>query len=89
MIVEELKQLNLEIENYHGVETRTIFGLKSTNFTLSTEDEKIFFRVQGYGHGIGMSQTGADGLAKQGYSYEEILKHYYTGIEITKLNNNV
>ena len=40
----------------------------------------------GNGHGVGLSQTGADALAKQGYNYQEILKHFYTGIEITKLN---
>ena len=61
-------------------------GLKSANFTVSFQDEQIVFKVQGYGHGVGMSQTGADALAKQGYSYQDILKHYYTGIEITRLN---
>ena len=76
----------METENYLGVETRTIFGLKSANFTVSFQDEQIVFKVQGYGHGVGMSQTGADALAKQGYSYQDILKHYYTGIEITRLN---
>ena len=75
----------MEIENYLGVETRTIFGLKSTNFTVNLEGEKILFKVQGNGHGVGLSQTGADSLAKQGYTYEEIIKHYYTGVEITKL----
>ena len=76
----------MEIENYHGVETRTIFGLKSANFAVSIQNDQIIFKVQGYGHGVGLSQNGADALAKQGYSYQEILKHYYTGIEITKLN---
>lgn len=76
----------MEIESYLGVETRTIFGLKSANFAVSFQDEQIVFKVQGFGHGVGLSQTGADALAKQGYSYKDILKHYYTGIEITKLN---
>ena len=40
----------------------------------------------GNGHGVGLSQTGADALAKQGFNYQEILKHFYTGIEITKLD---
>lgn len=61
-------------------------GLKSTNFAISKNEGKITFSVIGNGHGVGMSQTGADSLAKQGYSYQEILKHFYTGIEITKLN---
>lgn len=66
-----------------GTEARTILGLKSTNFTISYQDDKIIFSVIGYGHGVGMSQTGADSLAKQGSGYEEIIKHFYTGVEIT------
>lgn len=70
----------------HGTAVRSIFGLKSTNFQIEKSDDNIIFKVQGNGHGVGMSQTGADSLAKQGYSYQDILKHFYTGIEITKLN---
>ena len=76
----------MEIKCFHGIETRSILGLKSTNFNTVKQDGKILFSVQGYGHGVGLSQTGADSLAKQGFSYHEILKHYYSGIEITKLN---
>ena len=47
------------------------------------EGENVKFSVIGYGHGVGMSQTGADSMAKQGYNYEEIIKHFYTGVEIT------
>lgn len=65
-----------------GTEARTILGLKSTNFTISYQDEKIIFTVKGYGHGVGMSQTGADSLAKQGSGYEDIIKHFYTGVEV-------
>ena len=70
----------------HGVEARKILGLKSTNFKIEKEGENYKFSVVGNGHGVGMSQTGADSLAKQGYKYQDILKHFYTGIEITKLN---
>lgn len=66
-----------------GTEARTILGLKSTNFVISYQDDKIIFSVIGYGHGVGMSQTGADSLAKQGSGYEEIIKHFYTDVEIT------
>ena len=76
----------MEIKNYHGVEARTIFGLKSANFSILNVDGNIKFTVQGNGHGVGLSQTGADSLAKQGFLYQDILKHFYTGIEITKLN---
>ena len=45
-------------------------------------DDKIKFNVIGYGHGVGMSQTGADSLAKQGKNYEEIIEHFYVGVKI-------
>ncbi len=70
-----------------GVETRTIFGLRSTNFEISKEADKIKFNVKGYGHGVGMSQTGADTMAKQGSNYEEIINHFYVGIEIKEINS--
>ena len=69
-----------------GVETRTLLGLKSTNFEITREDDKIKFSVKGYGHGVGMSQTGADAMAKQGRNSEEIIKHFYTGVEISDVN---
>ena len=70
-----------------GVEARTILGLKSTNFEISKNNGKIKFSVKGYGHGVGMSQTGADAMAKQGSSAEEIIKHFYTGVEIKDINS--
>lgn len=69
-----------------GVETRSLLGLKSTNFEITKEEDKIKFSVKGYGHGVGMSQTGADSMAKQGSTAEEIIKHFYAGIEIKGVN---
>ena len=46
------------------------------------EDEKILFTTNGYGHGVGMSQHGADYLARQGYTYSQILEHYYVGTKV-------
>ncbi len=69
-----------------GVETRTLLGLKSTNFEMIKEGDNIKFSVIGYGHGVGMSQTGADTMAKQGSNYEEIIKHFYVGVEIKEIN---
>ena len=71
--------------NLSGVETRTLLGLRSANFTVEILENEILFKVVGYGHGVGMSQTGADSLAKQGKNYEEIIKHFYTGVEITEI----
>jgi len=65
-----------------GAALRRILGLRSTNFTVSRELDKIVFRVKGYGHGAGMSQVGANELALRGHSYGEILKHYYSGVEL-------
>lgn len=69
--------------NLSGVETRTLLGLKSSNFSVEINEDKVLFKVIGYGHGVGMSQTGADALAKQGKNYKEIIKHFYSGVEIT------
>ena len=69
-----------------GVEARTLFGLKSTNFEISRDGNNIKFSVKGYGHGVGMSQTGADSMAKNGSRAEETIKHFYTGVEITEVN---
>lgn len=70
-----------------GVETRTLLGLKSTNFEIKKENNQIKFLVKGYGHGVGMSQTGANTMAKQGNNCEEIIKHFYVGIEIKDINS--
>lgn len=72
---------------YLGVETRTILGLKSTNFEIYIDqsNKSITFSVLGYGHGVGMSQTGADSLAKQGYDYLEIVHHFYTDVVVEEL----
>lgn len=71
---------------YSATDLRTTLGLKSTNFKVKKEGSDIVFSVTGYGHGIGMSQTGADYYAKQGYTYDEIIQHYYKGVDITYVN---
>ena len=69
-----------------GVEVRSLLGLKSANFEIIKEGETIKFAVKGYGHGVGMSQTGADTMAKEGSNYEDIIKHFYVGVEIKEVN---
>lgn len=80
--VKTIKIGNLELS---GVEVRNIFGLRSANFKVTVEEEKIKFEVTGYGHGVGMSQTGANSLAKEGKTYEDIIHHYYTDVEIENM----
>ena len=82
--VKTIKFGNHEIS---GVEARTLLGLKSTNFEITKENDKIKFTVKGYGHGVGMSQTGADAMAKQGKNYQDIINHFYKGIEIKEVNS--
>lgn len=65
-----------------GTEVRALFGLRSACFTVETAAETVTFHVTGYGHGVGMSQYGANALAKEGKTCEEILKWYYTGVKI-------
>lgn len=80
--------LNIKIGNIEmtGVNAREMFGLKSTNFEVLIENNKIIFNVIGYGHGIGMSQTGANELAKNGYDYQDIIHHFYTNVKIENIN---
>ena len=80
--VKTMKIGNLELS---GVEVRNIFGLRSANFTVTINDDKIEFKVTGYGHGVGMSQTGADSLAKEGKNYEDIIHHFYTDVNIVDM----
>ena len=80
--VKTIKIGNLELS---GVEVRNIFGLRSANFKVEMEDNKIKFEVTGYGHGVGMSQTGADSMAKEGSNYEDIIHHFYTNVKIENM----
>lgn len=65
-----------------GADFRTVLSLRSANFEIKYEDEKFKVITKGYGHGVGLSQYGANAMALQGAAYEEILKHYYVGAEI-------
>ena len=78
--VKTIKVGNVEMA---GTEARSLFGLKSTNFSFEINGNVIKFKVLGYGHGVGMSQTGADSMAKNGSTAEEIIKHFYNGVEVS------
>ena len=71
---------------YDGVELRSIFGLRSTIFTVTTTDTSVTFETNGYGHRVGLSQYGADAMAVLGSDYREILYHYYPGTELERYN---
>lgn len=76
-----VQSIKLGNESFTGREIRSIFGLNSTNFTIKATDE-ITFSTIGFGHGVGMSQTGANEMAKTGADYIEILEHYFTGVTV-------
>ena len=62
-----------------------MLGLRSTDFTIEKLDNGINFITKGYGHGVGMSQYGANGMANNGSNYKDILFHYYTGVSLSSL----
>ncbi len=68
-----------------GTRMRTLFSLRSTNFTLEWTGRSFLFTVTGFGHGAGMSQYGANVMAQEGSTYGEILSHYYPGTVLTTL----
>ncbi len=82
-----VKTVKFGNHNISGTETRSLLGLRSTNFEIIKENGNIKFSVKGYGHGVGMSQTGANTLAKEGKSYEDIINHFYIGVVIQDVNN--
>lgn len=71
-------------KQFTGAEICKALGLRSSQFEIKFADNTFTFTVKGYGHGVGMSQNGADYMAKQGSNYEEILLHYYPGTTLQK-----
>lgn len=67
---------------FRGTELRKLLNLRSTAFTVTTDDDSITFHTRGYGHRVGMSQYGADAMAASGSNFEEILYHYYQGTQL-------
>ena len=79
--------LSINGNEYSGRSLYNKLGLRSTDFSLKKDDDKIIISTIGYGHGVGMSQYGALGMAEDGYNYEEILSYYYSGTKIKKMEN--
>ena len=68
-----------------GNQVRSIFGLRSAHFTAAATEDTVTFWVTGYGHGVGMSQYGANAMAKEGKSFQEILEWYYSGAKVGEM----
>ena len=80
-----VKEIKIGNETIKGTEFRELFNLNSTNFKFDFEKDIVKINCTGYGHGVGMSQWGANVMAKNGSTYDEILKHYYSGVEIQEI----
>lgn len=74
--------LSINEKTYTGREIRELLGLSSSSFNVEYSNGNYIFTSSGSGHGVGMSQYGAQGMAIEGYNYKDILNHYYTNIEI-------
>lgn len=70
---------------FEGTDFRNALELNSTRFTLESEGDVLTVTTYGFGHGVGLCQYGANGMAEQGYSFDEILSHYYTDTELKKI----
>lgn len=81
----KLVQLGGTVVN--GQQFRTLLKLHSTNFSFKFSKDSVTITCIGFGHGVGMSQCGANAMAKRGSDYHEILEHYYTGVKITVMDS--
>ena len=77
-----VKTIKVNNKLFKGTNFRTKLGLRSTDFEIKYDSNKVYITTKGYGHGVGMSQYGANAMADLGYRYEDILKYYYTGVKI-------
>ena len=80
-----IRKLKINSQEINGRDLATKLSLRSNYFTITQNNEKITITTKGFGHGVGMSQYGANGMAKEGYKYNQILKHYYQNTEIKKI----
>lgn len=81
-VSDRVNQIQIGDQIYQGIKLYQLLGLRSRDFDIAIDDNNVTITTRGYGHGVGMSQYGANGMAKEGYTYQQILKHYYQGITI-------
>ena len=80
-----VEEIVINNKKYTGVEFRKLLNLKSTDFEIEINDINIKITTKGHGHGVGMSQYGANSMAIEGKNYEDIIKYYYKDVKITKI----
>lgn len=81
-----VNEIKIDKVIFSGTEIRNMLELRSCNFDVEFNDKSVIFKVKGYGHGVGMSQWGAEVMAREGKNYEEILTYYYPNTEIIKFS---
>ena len=79
-----IKEINIAGTTFSGKKVRETLGLRSTDFDMVIKENSVNITTRGYGHGVGMSQYGANGMANAGYDYKSILSHYYPGTILKK-----
>lgn len=77
-----IRELKINDKVYKGVDIRNLLSLRSADFEIIKQENNIKVITKGYGHGVGLSEYGAEGYARNGYNYKEILKHYYPNTEL-------
>ena len=80
-----IKTITINNKLYNGTTVRNLLSLRSTDFTINILDDLVEITTNGYGHGVGMSQYGANHMANDNKTYKEILLHYYQNTEITNI----
>ena len=74
---DRVKNININDKSFTGIKIRSLLNLRSADFEIEKTDSGVKFKTKGYGHGVGLSQYGANGMANAGYSFDQILSHYY------------
>lgn len=82
-----IQVIRINDKEFIGTDVYNKLSLRSTDFEVELLGDNVKITTKGYGHGVGMSQYGAQGMAKKGYSYDEILKHYYQNVNIKKIKS--
>lgn len=86
---ERVKEIMIGDKQFTGKEVREKLNLRSNDFSIQQKDNHLIFTTKGYGHGVGMSQYGANGMALEGKTFHEILTYYYQGIELSAITETV
>lgn len=81
-------KIRIGSKTYTGVELREKLDLRSANFTIDSKEDKLTIKTTGYGHGVGLCQYGANGAAKEGRNFREILTYYYTGVALRNIHGS-